>query len=257
MHYLYHIENQINGKIYVGKSMERRDSRWLEHKIDARSGRTKMPIHRAMNKYGEENFSYNVISMYNTQEEALLAEVDLIAYLREQGVVLYNVADGGNGWMSGKKRGPRSAEHQKNAHKFPKGNIPVNKGTEMSLETRNKVSKNAAGRKISDLQRQEIKDLYATGKYSHREIGLLYSISQGHITNIINGKTGYISRKSLLPKKSKISIKRKNMTDEIIRSYKTGNYTQTELAKMYQLHRKTIGSIIKGKKVSMNNERQG
>lgn len=201
MHYLYHIENQINGKIYVGKSMERGDSRWQEHLCDARSGRTKMPLHRAIKKYGPENFSYNIISMYGTQEEALLAEVDLIAYLRSQEVELYNVTAGGEGTSF--KRGPRSVEHQRNAHKFPKGHIPWNKGGTHTDEARKKVSKNATGRKISDAQRQEIKDLYLSGKYTQKTLGWIYGVGSDVISRIINNKTGWVARGRKSPKGAK------------------------------------------------------
>lgn len=192
MHYLYHIENQTNGKIYVGKSMEREDSRWQEHLCDARSGRTKMPIHRAMKKYGPENFTYNVMNMYGTQEEALLAEVYLIAYLRSQEVELYNVTAGGEG--ASFKRGPRSPEHTAKLKCFSKGNIPWNKNKEMSLETRGKVSKNASGRKISDSQRQEIKDLYMSGKYTQKTLGWMYEVGPDQISRIVNDKTSWVAR---------------------------------------------------------------
>lgn len=192
MHYLYHIENQINGKIYVGKSMEREDSRWQEHLADARSGRTKMPIHRAIKKYGSDNFSYNITSMYDTQEEALLAEVDLIAYLKSQDVELYNLTAGGEGVSF--RRGPRSAEHQKNAHKFPKGNIPTNKGKEISENVRAKIALKVSNRKISDLQRQEIKELYMSGKYKQKEISLIYGVGPDAISRIVSNKTGWVAR---------------------------------------------------------------
>ncbi len=201
MHYLYHIENQVNGKVYIGKSMERRDSRWLEHKIDARNDRTNMPIHRAIRKYGENNFSYNVMSMYDTQEEALLAEVDLIAYLRSQKVELYNVTAGGEGTSF--KRGPRSAEHQKNAHKFSKGNIPWNQNKETSKDIAAKISANVPNRKISDSQRQEIKDLYLSDKYTQKTLGQIYGVGPDVISRITNNKTGWVARGRKNPKGAK------------------------------------------------------
>lgn len=64
MGYIYKITNSINGKIYIGMS-EGNDieSRWKEHLSNYRTAwkRTKRPLYEAMNKYGVENFTYEII----------------------------------------------------------------------------------------------------------------------------------------------------------------------------------------------------
>lgn len=71
MFYVYHIENLANNKLYIGKSMDRRDknARWTEHKRDAQEGRTNMPIHKSMKKYCEDNFVFNIVSRFGCQQE--------------------------------------------------------------------------------------------------------------------------------------------------------------------------------------------
>lgn len=58
MAYIYKITNQINGKIYIGKTLKTIPERWKEHCSDYRKERCeKRPLYDAMNKYGIENFT--------------------------------------------------------------------------------------------------------------------------------------------------------------------------------------------------------
>lgn len=194
MFYIYSIENQINGKIYIGRTKDRRDrnARWHEHLADARKGNTKMPIHKAIRKYGKENFNYTLFEAFSTKEEACLSEIYWIAHLKEMNVELYNASlggDGGNGWP-----GKRTEEQKAKMHKFPKGHVPWSQGVKFSSHIKNKISSNAFGRKISDDQRIEIKKLYASGKYSQYDLADQFGVGQDQICRIINNKTGWISR---------------------------------------------------------------
>lgn len=57
--YIYRITNLINGKIYIGFTSRKPYVRFIEHRDEAKSPR--MPISRAINKYGKENFLFDVI----------------------------------------------------------------------------------------------------------------------------------------------------------------------------------------------------
>lgn len=57
MPYIYKITNKINGKIYIGKTLDTIENRWKEHKKDYKRIRNeKRPLYSAMKKYGIENF---------------------------------------------------------------------------------------------------------------------------------------------------------------------------------------------------------
>ena len=57
MPYIYKIENKLNGKIYIGKTLKTVQERWKEHCHDFKRERCeKRPLYSAMNKYGIENF---------------------------------------------------------------------------------------------------------------------------------------------------------------------------------------------------------
>ncbi len=60
--YIYLITNKINGKQYVGRSIRSNPKqRWKEHKSNSRKPKVTSAIHLAMQKYGIENFSFDVI----------------------------------------------------------------------------------------------------------------------------------------------------------------------------------------------------
>ena len=58
MPYIYCITNKLNGKKYIGKTIESVTKRFKEHCSEAHNNRFKnRPLYRAMRKYGIENFS--------------------------------------------------------------------------------------------------------------------------------------------------------------------------------------------------------
>ena len=57
---IYKITNTINGKIYIGKTLETMEKRWKEHQRDSMRF-TDRPLYKAMNKYGIKNFTIEVI----------------------------------------------------------------------------------------------------------------------------------------------------------------------------------------------------
>lgn len=62
MAYIYRIKNNINGKCYVGKTLRSPEERFLEHLRDARKPTEEnRPLYRAINKYGENNFSLQIL----------------------------------------------------------------------------------------------------------------------------------------------------------------------------------------------------
>jgi group I intron endonuclease len=80
---IYKITNKINGKIYVGKTINRPLTRFSGHKSGARNGST-MPIHRAMRKYGDENFDFQVIDTAESHEELKVKEFKWIRDLNSR-----------------------------------------------------------------------------------------------------------------------------------------------------------------------------
>lgn len=62
MAYIYCIKNNINGKCYVGKTLKSPKERFSEHLYDAyKPTEENRPLYRAIKKYGENNFSLQVL----------------------------------------------------------------------------------------------------------------------------------------------------------------------------------------------------
>lgn len=69
---IYIIENLINGKKYVGSSVDIK-RRWLTHKADFKKGKgVNQHFQNSWNKYGKENFSFNILEEVEPVEDLLL-----------------------------------------------------------------------------------------------------------------------------------------------------------------------------------------
>ena len=70
MAYIYQITNDINGKIYIGKTEFSIEKRFKEHCQDAfRDRNEKRPLYAAMRKYGIEHFHIELIEETDSPEE--------------------------------------------------------------------------------------------------------------------------------------------------------------------------------------------
>lgn len=125
--YIYKIENLLNGKKYIGQTnnINKRKKEHFEHK----SKRKRHPkLKAALDKYGKENFSFEILLECSTREEANLKEIEFIKLHNSFGENGYNLTSGG---LVGKNR------------------IPWNKGKTgiYSKEYREKISKSLIGTK--------------------------------------------------------------------------------------------------------------
>lgn len=101
MHYLYRITNGINGKMYIGRTVNP-NKRWKAHQRDSQRIIKPQYIHRAMEKYGIVNFTFEVIAQSLTQDDANWTEEQLIKqYDSRNHDKGYNLAPGGIGFVQG------------------------------------------------------------------------------------------------------------------------------------------------------------
>ena len=85
---IYKITNLINNKIYIGKRKGDFDKNYYG------SGKY---LKNALNKYGKENFSIEVIDICKTLEEQNEKEKYWISYYRNNNYEMYNISKGGDG----------------------------------------------------------------------------------------------------------------------------------------------------------------
>jgi group I intron endonuclease len=98
MGYIYCITNTINNKKYVGKTLMSVEKRFSEHKKDRhRRNMEKRPLYSAMNKYGTEKFTIEVLE--SVEDETTLSEREIywIEKLGTYGKGGYNATKGGDG----------------------------------------------------------------------------------------------------------------------------------------------------------------
>jgi len=142
-HYLYRITNKINGKIYIGQTIDY-IRRWYEHKRAARSGKSGQIISYAIAKHGEDNFKFEIIATcrgyddVNFIEEELIKQYDCLV----SGGKGYNISLGG-------ETAPKTEEWKKKVSQSLMGHS-------VSDETKEKLSKANIGKIISDETREKI-----------------------------------------------------------------------------------------------------
>ncbi|MGL5709253.1 MAG: GIY-YIG nuclease family protein [Paraclostridium sp.] len=111
-----------NGKIYIGKtSLLRENTRKKQHIYDAENKRFPgMIFHRAINKYGFDNFKYEVLAYTATDDTAKLMEIALIKQFKSNDRKYgYNLTNGGDG-MFGYKHSEESKRKIGDRHKGSK-----------------------------------------------------------------------------------------------------------------------------------------
>ena len=95
---VYKIENRVNGKIYVGRTIRTLNTRIYQHKHNNKS-----LIGRAIQKYGWENFSVEIIEECDTFEKLVEREIYWIKKLNSKVPNGYNIVDGDCGFTQKKE----------------------------------------------------------------------------------------------------------------------------------------------------------
>ena len=94
MYTVYKHQNKINGKIYIGITMQEPEKRWGNNGINYK---TSPHFYAAIEKYGWNNFDHDILFENLTHDEACSKEQELIEYYnsmnREFG---YNSTSGGD-----------------------------------------------------------------------------------------------------------------------------------------------------------------
>lgn len=167
---VYLITNLINGKKYVGQTIQPLKSRWACHKS---SGRGCPALKSAIKKYGEENFKVEEVDQAISREELDVKEKKWIAELNTFTPNGYNLTSGGehpifseearikmsesmknrkpwNKGLSGDPRVVKSTTIARKAMLEKFGQSGPNKGMKWSEESRAKASKSQTGRTHSE-----------------------------------------------------------------------------------------------------------
>jgi group I intron endonuclease len=153
----YIVTNLVNRKKYVGVTKVTLEARWAEHLRVAANSKRARRFHRAIAKYGPDNFS--MVHFASAQNRGELAELEIILIRQENTFWAdghgYNLTRGGEG--------PRglivSAETREKQRKASTGRVP-------SEATREKLRIASTGRTISKEGRARISLFAKTRTFS-------------------------------------------------------------------------------------------
>ena len=167
---IYKVTNQINQKSYVGKTELSFSQRKSNHLSDTRRG-CEFAFHRALRKYGEENFVWEIVED-SIEDKTLLADKErhYISLYKSFGPKGYNMSEGGEGqtgWVPSDETRAKWSEQRK-------GKEPWNKG--LSTKTPLTEEEKAAKKADADRRRSEalkgrktwntgLKDVYGRTTY--------------------------------------------------------------------------------------------
>lgn len=92
---IYKITNKVNGKIYIGQTIDF-ERRKYEHIHDTKNRPHQMPLHYAMKKYGVENFEFSILEECDRSELDEKEKFYINAYKSNNKNIGYNISNGGN-----------------------------------------------------------------------------------------------------------------------------------------------------------------
>lgn len=194
MAYIYQIKNSINGKVYVGKTLESVEKRWKEHQRDSQRARCKdRPLYRAMNKYGIDKFEISILEEVSDEvvNEKEKYWIELLGSYKDG----YNATLGGDGkayadydlifslWNEGKNNQDICSITGYDSSTVT--NALNNRG--VSEEERQRRGRQSVSRCVAMLDKNtfEILKVFPSLTEAYAFLGKQHS---GHIASVCNGK---------------------------------------------------------------------
>jgi group I intron endonuclease len=193
MAYVYILTNILNEKQYIGKTTKSVDVRLSQHLSDAKHQNSNIHFHKAIRKYGIENFHIECLEV--SDKLVNLWEIHLILRWQSKAPNGYNLTDGGEG-----NSNPSEEIRRKNSEAHL-GKIPWNKG-KIGLQTHSEETK----KKISERMKKNNKQYFGKNNPNAKAIilihpngteeyfdymkqaGLKYDLDSGHLTTTAQGK---------------------------------------------------------------------
>ena len=188
--FIYKITNRVNGKSYIGQTIQNVKERFYQHcAIKCSQAVLNMAIHRAINKYGKSNFTIEVIeevesTNLNDREKYWIRYYD--SYNNG-----YNSTEGGQDGIKLFK----NLDTESIAREYKSGKslreigrlFNVDKQTIKDLLVRSNIKlRTTRTYKLSQEDREEILKDFSSG-LSRREIINKWNISKSYLSQLING----------------------------------------------------------------------
>ena len=261
---IYIIKNNINNKVYIGQSVNASE-RWKKHLSDVKNRQCQM-IHKAMQKYGVENFYYEIlerqIENYDEREQYW------IKYYNSLAPNGYNVSPGGQGSGAGLESPNCLIANQEVLNEI----INLIQNSTLSFQAIAKkysicpdtVSAINLGRGgyhnsnfkyplRTDLNRyseEKFKQLVYSLKYeldkTLEQIAKEYNVDPSNLSEINTGKAHRVDWLTYPIRKGRAQDVLKNNVDEIVNLLLNTQIPQKDIARKFNVSASSISSINKG-----------
>lgn len=201
---IYKSLNKLNGKAYIGQTCKSLNDRKRGHLCDVRAKRYNIPFHNAIRKYGENNFTWEVLESGIGKDDIDNREIYFIKRDLTISPNGYNLQSGG---CKLKKHHKESIDKMKNYHR------------NRSIEVRMKISIANKGRKHSESwktnslngRKQAAKDRGYWHSEEMKEKNRIKHIGKkltdDHKKNLSESHKGYIHTESQKKKMSESLVK--------------------------------------------------
>lgn len=179
MYKVYVLVNKINGKMYVGYTSQTLSQRFNEHKCSFGTEK-ECNIHRVINEVGAGNFEIRMIEEYKIKQDAKNGEIEWTNYLDTVNFG-YNTIVGSKQLFSAKTKEKLSLSRQRRTPML---------GKIHSEKTKLQLSKSNSGEdwcksKLTKQNVENIRNLYASGKYSYGTLSDKYNCTRQNIRSIV------------------------------------------------------------------------
>lgn len=129
---VYIATNRVNGKAYIGQTINSLKQRKKEHINTANKGKDNIYFHSAIRKYGRENFDWEILNKCNTIEELNKLEIYFIKK--------FNTFGGGYNLSTGGRNAIASVEMRKKVSEANKGEKNYMFGKHHSKDAKRKIA---------------------------------------------------------------------------------------------------------------------
>ncbi len=187
LYWIYCIENKINGKKYIGYTINP-NVRWKRHKLSALKS-TNQYIHKAIRYYGADNFWFRCISYAFTKEDGLAYEMEMIKLYKSNNKKYgYNLTEGGAGNF-GHKHTEKTKKLLSNLAKKRIGPLNSFYGKNHKQNTiENTRGENNKQSKLTEQSVIKLVNLYYTGNFTEQDLANIFNVKRQTVNDIFRRK---------------------------------------------------------------------
>jgi group I intron endonuclease len=202
MGYIYKITNKVDGKIYIGQTIQVLEYRWRKHR---NVGSNCCYLKRAFNKYGIDNFDFKLICIC-FDEDLNKYEIQYMEKYNSMVPNGYNLRKGGNSGKHHEETKKKISESLKGRTDIfrPKTNYRL--GKHHSEETKKKISDALKGRTDMIKNKINAKNIIIKEKNIVIKEKIIIKINQYDLNNILVNSFNSIIEAANITQISKHSI---------------------------------------------------